>query len=193
MTEFGATFWDQRYAAGRIPWDQPKPCRIFTDFLNRHRPAGRAFVPACGSGYELCALHEAGWETLGIDFSRAAIARAKKILGPLASLVQSGDFFTPAPGLGHFDLVYERTFLCALSPEMRQAYGQRMAELITPGGVLCGFFFFGPEDEPPPHPISDAELRRILEIGFVQVEDKAVPDSLPLFAGKERWQVWRRK
>jgi len=193
MNEPDATFWDERYAAGRTPWDQPKPPQVFMDFLKRHGRAGRAFVPGCGSGYELCALHEAGWNTLGIDYSRAAVARAHKVLGPLAELVRYGDFFEQAPALSTFDLVYERTFLCALPLERRQAYGRRMAELIAPRGVLCGFFFFGPEDEPPPHPVRDDELRLILENDFERTENEAVPDSLPLFAGKERWQVWRRK
>lgn len=193
MNEPDARFWDERYAAGRIPWDQPKPPRVFMNFLTRHRHAGRALVPGCGSGYEVCALHKSGWKTVGIDYSPAAIARAQTILGPLSELVQHGDFFAQAPRLGIFDLVYERTFLCALSPDWRQAYGQRMAELIAPGGVLCGFFFFGPEEEPPPYPIRDGELGLILESNFERIEDKKVSDSLPLFAGKERWQVWRRK
>jgi hypothetical protein len=59
--------------------------------------------------------------------------------------------------------------------------------------MLCGFFFFGPEEEPPPHPITDTGLRTIFGSAFAQIEDAAVPDSLPLFTGKERWQVWRRK
>ena len=193
MNEPGATFWDERYAAGRTPWDQPQPPRIFADFLSRQRPAGRAFVPGCGSGYELRALHESGWQTLGIDYSRAAVARAQNILGALAELVRYGDFFARDATFGSFDLVYERTFLCALSPARRKDYGQRMAELIKPGGVLCGFFFFGPEDDPPPHPIDEAGLKQILGSDFEKVEDMAVLDSLPLFAGKERWQVWRRQ
>lgn len=193
MNDPDAAFWDTRYLCGRIAWDQPEPPRAFADFLSRRQPAGRAFVPGCGSGYEIRALHAAGWTTLGIDYSLAAVTRAHKVLGPLAGLVRHGDFFTPEPGWETFDLVYERTFLCALPTTQRRAYGRRMAELVASGGVLCGFFFFGPEDEPPPHPIAEDELWLILGHDFERIEDKAVPDSLPLFAGKERWQVWQRK
>ncbi|KAK4120719.1 thiopurine S-methyltransferase family protein [Parathielavia appendiculata] len=35
-----------------------------------------------------------------------------------------------------FDLIYDYTFLCALFPEMRQDWAQRMSELISPSGVL---------------------------------------------------------
>lgn len=93
MSQPDAAFWDERYAAGRTPWDQPEPPRAFADFLKQRLPGGRAFVPGCGSGYEIRALHEAGWETLGIDYSHAAVARAQKILGPKAELVRYGDFF----------------------------------------------------------------------------------------------------
>jgi len=185
-------FWDQRYASGKTPWDQRRiPVRL-ADHLNRTPVTGRAFVPGCGSGYEIKALHERGWPVLGLDFSGAAVAQARRELGPLGHLVRVGDFFAPAPDLAGFHLVYERTFLCALPPELHAPYARRMAELIVPGGVLCGFFFLGPEDEPPPHPLSQEQINALLGADFELTEDMSVPDSLPLFAGKERWQIWRR-
>ena len=90
-------------------------------------------------------------------------------------------------------MIYERTFLCTLLPDLRLRYAQRIAELIVPSGVLCGFFFFGPEDEPPPYPISQFQLGQLLGSWFEKIEDNAVEDSLALYAGKERWQIWRRK
>jgi len=186
-------FWNARYRAGAVPWDQQGVPMRFAEFL-RHTPrSGRALVPGCGTGYEIRALHDAGWPVLGLDFSTAAIERARLLLGPLAALVRVGDFFAPAADLDGFQLVYERTFLCALPPELQSAYAARMAELIVPGGLLAGFFFQGPEDEPPPHPLSAAQLDRLLGVAFERLEDRSVPDSLPLYAGKERWQVWRRR
>lgn len=189
----GPDFWNARYRAGSVPWDQHGVPVRFAEFLARTPVTGRAFIPGCGAGYEIRALHEAGWPVLGLDFSAAAIERARTILGPLASRVRLGDFFAPAPDLGGFHLVYERTFLCALPPALHAAYAARMAELLVPGGVLAGFFFHGPEDEPPPHPLPPAQLTALLQPYFDCSEDLDVPDSLPLYAGKERWQVWRRR
>lgn len=186
-------FWDQRYAANKTPWDQHGVPAGLMEFLRRTPVSGRALVPGCGSGYEIKALHEAGWSVLGLDFSAAAVARAQRELGPLGSLVRQGDFFAPAPDLAGFSLVYERTFLCALPPDLHAAYARRMAELVVPGGVLCGLFFHGPEAEPPPYPLSPAQISGLLGSAFEPAEDRAVTDSLPLFAGKERWQVWRRR
>lgn len=185
-------FWDQRYASGKTPWDQRAIPGRLAGYLARTPVTGRAFVPGCGSGYEIRSLHEHGWSVLGLDFSAVAVSRAKQELGPLGTLVRRGDFFSPADDLAGFSLVYERTFLCALPPELHPAYARRMAELLVPGGVLCGFFFHGPEEEPPPYPLTPQEISDLLSPAFDLIEDQPVPDSLPLFAGKERWQVWRR-
>lgn len=186
-------FWDQRYQTGKMAWDcGGVPCAL-AEFLKRHSAPGRALVPGCGSGYEIRAFHAAGWNVLGLDFSRAAVDRARKILGLVGDRVHEGDFFTHPIDPGSFDLIYERTFLCALPPAAWPAYARRMAELLAPGGLLCGFFFFGPEDEPPPYPTSPMELSRLLGAAFEKTVDEAVVDSLPLYAGKERWQIWQKR
>jgi hypothetical protein len=43
--------------------------------------------------------------------------------------------------------------------------------------------------------VTSAELRRLLGAAFEPVADDAVPASepAPVFAGRERWQVWRRR
>ncbi len=188
-----AAFWDERYRAGRIAWDFGRVPRALTDFLRRGGGGGRALVPGCGSAYEVRAFHQAGWDVLALDFSAAAVARARSILGALGERVVVADFFTHAFDPPGFDLIYERTFLCALPPDVWPTYARRMAELLKPGGLLCGFFFFGPEDEPPPYPISPAELDELLGPACTRISDEPVTDSLPLYAGKERWQVWRKK
>jgi SAM-dependent methyltransferase len=187
-----SAFWNQRYQTGKMAWDfGGVPCAL-AEFLKRHPTRGRVLVPGCGSGYEIRAFDAAGWNVLGLDFSRAAVDRSRKILGPLGERVQEGEYFTHPLDLGSFDLIYERTFLCALPPAAWPAYAERMAELLKPDGLLCGFFFFGPEEEPPPYPISPMNLSRLLGAAFEKTADEPVVDSLPLYAGKERWQVWRR-
>jgi ubiquinone/menaquinone biosynthesis C-methylase UbiE len=162
-------------------------------FLEKHHGPGRVLIPGCGSGYEIEAFASSGWEVIGIDFSTVAVARARRLLGSLADKVHKGDFFDYPFREGEFDIVYERTFLCTFVPEHWIHYARRIAKLIAPSGVLCGFFFLGPEDEPPPYPISQEQLYELLGGWFKKIEDKSVEDSLPLFAGKERWQIWRRE
>ena len=37
------------------------------------------------------------------------------------------------------------------------------------------------------------ELEALLAPVFDPIEHAAVTDSIPVFAGRERWQVWRRR
>jgi hypothetical protein len=69
----------------------------------------------------------------------------------------------------------------------------RWAELLAPGGLLAGFFYFDDALKGPPFGIDRSALDALLTPGFECVEDAAVSDSIPVFAGKERWMVWQRR
>lgn len=185
-------FWDTRYLAGTTPWD----AGAVPDALRRHAadfPAqARILVPGCGSAYEIGFLGALGFDVTGIDFSLPAVERARAILGASAERVQQADFFTfGAPG--SFDLIYERAFLCALPRKMWAAYASRCAQLLRPGGSLAGFFFYDDNPRGPPFGTSQVELTALLEPGFECIADEPVEASLPVFAGRERWQAWRRR
>ncbi len=184
-------FWDLRYGARFAPWDAgraPERLRAFA----AAGPPGAILVPGCGSAHDVACLAQAGWDVTGIDFSREAVAAARARLGPHAGRVREADFFAPLPG-APYDAVYERAFLCALPRRRWAAWGARVAELVRPGGVLAGFFYFDAGERGPPFPLhGPAELDGLLGRIFERVEDAPVADSIPVFAGKERWQVWRR-
>ena len=153
----------------------------------------RVLVPGCGSGYEVKLFAERGHDVLGIDFSDAAVQASQRVLGKLARHVKKADFFTleEAP----YDLVYERTFLCALPRALRAQWGSRIATLVRPSGRLAGFFYFNDNERGPPFGISAAALHALLDPHFELREDDAVPaeQSVPVLAGGERWQVWERR
>ena len=114
------------------------------------------------------------------------------MLGPFGNRVRQADFFAPiaeAP----FEVVYERAFLCALPRRLWPDWGRRVAELTERGGALAGFFLFDVGDRGPPFPLhSQQELAVLLEPAFTLVDNAPVGDSIPVFDGKERWQIWRR-
>jgi SAM-dependent methyltransferase len=185
-------FWDLRYEARFAPWDAGRVPARLRAFAAARTP-GKALVPGCGSARDVAFLAESGWDVLGLDFSAAALAAAQASIGPHAGRLRQGDFFAPiaeAP----FALVYERAFLCALPRRLWSAWGERVAQLLEPRGLLAGFFHFDAGDRGPPFPLhSQAELDALLAGSFDRVEDSAVEDSIPVFAGKERWQVWKRR
>lgn len=186
-------FWELRYREGFVPWDAGAVPQRLREFVARERAPGRVLVPGCGSGYEVRFFAEHAWEVEGIDFSAAAIEAARPVLGPHAGRVRLADFF--ATGLeGPYALIYERAFLCALPPSRWQDWARRAAELLAPAGRIAGFFYFDADAQrgPPFALRSQSELDALLASAFERVEDLDAPDSIPVFAGKERWQVWVR-
>lgn len=185
-------FWDIRYRQGRTPWDLGGIPACLRTFLDTVPAAGTVLIPGCGSGYEVRAFAGRGWQVTALDISKGAVERASQVLGSLASSVVLGDFFQHDFGNTCFDAIYERTFLCALPPACWQDYANRMAELLVPGGWLVGVFFCGVEPEPPPYPLTDAEAHSLFGGNFKLICNEPVKDSLPVFAGGERWQVWQK-
>lgn len=186
-----AAFWDERFRQGFTPWDQAGVPAAFAAFAERLTPQP-VLIPGCGSAYEAGWLARAGWTVRAIDFSADAVAAARAQLGPHAALAEQADFFTYRPPFAP-GWIYERAFLCALPPERRADYASRMAELLAPGGLLAGFFFFGDAPKGPPFGITRDELGAWLSPAFELVEDEPVADSIPVFAGRERWMSWRRR
>ena len=109
-------FWTNRYIAGKTPWDFGGVPGGLKSFLARSSGPGRVLIPGCGSGYEVQAFHQAGYDVTAIDFSPAAVDRAKSVLGVSAERIIVGDFFTHDFTEGRFDFIYERTFLCSMPP-----------------------------------------------------------------------------
>jgi SAM-dependent methyltransferase len=186
-------FWDTRFRGGITPWDAAGVPPQLASWLPGKPPLS-VLVPGCGSGYEVRLFSAHGHDVLAIDFSAAAVEAARKELGdPLARLVAQQDFFLfeAQP----FDMVYERAFLCALPRRMWPQWGRRVAELVRPGGQLAGFFYLDDNERGPPFGVAPHALGALLEDRFELSEEKAIPpeQSIPVFKGKEVWQVWRRK
>ena len=175
------------------PWDAGAVPETLRTWLASQPPPFRVLVPGCGSGYEVRCFAERGDDVLGIDFADAAIERARNTLGPFADRVRQADFF--ALEEPPFDLVYERTFLCALPRRLWPQWSARVATIVRPGGMLAGFFFFDDNERGPPFGISGARLHELLDASFSLAEDAPVPAarSVAVLAGKERWQVWKRR
>lgn len=185
-------FWDARFRQRFTPWDAGGVPAAVHDFLAREAMPLRVLIPGCGSAYEARAFAAAGHDVLAIDFSAAALEAAREALGPDARVLRFADFFESELG-GPFDLVYERAFLCALPRAHWRRWAWRAGEALRPGGRLAGFFFWSADERGPPFGLKRGELETLLEPGFDRIEDASVADSIPVFAGRERWQVWVRR
>jgi len=185
-------FWDKRFDQGVTPWDAGGVPAAFAAFVAGRAQPLATLIPGCGSAWEAAHLASAGWPVTALDFSPTAVAQARQILGQAAVDLLCADFFTFTPARS-YDLIYERAFLCALPRKLWADWGRRVAELLPPGGLLAGYFFVCDQIKGPPFGILPAQLDELLAGHFVLVEDVPASDSLPIFAGRERWQVWRRR
>jgi thiopurine S-methyltransferase len=185
-------FWCKRFGEGVTPWDSGRVPAAFAAFVARQRRPLATLIPGCGSAWEARHLATAGWPVTALDFSPTAIARARDVLGPVAVDLVCADFFawqpSPLP-----ELIYERAFLCALPRKLWADWGRHVAGLLPPGGLLAGYFFICDEAKGPPFGIQPTQLDDLLAANFTCIEDAAVDDSIPVFSGRERWQVWQRR
>lgn len=201
MTEFAhrdpkqAGFWDERFKRGFTPWNHGAVPQALIDYAKRDTQKQTCLIPGCGHAHELDFLLQLGWNVTAIDFSPAAVDAARALFPTQAEHIVQADFFQFTPE-SPVTLIYERAFLCALPPAMRQQVVARWAELLPAKGSVVGFFFV--DDDPtaskkgPPFRITSSELQDLMHQNFVCIENAAIADSLPVFEGKERWQVWER-
>lgn len=189
-------FWDERFERGYTPWDRGGVPAALRQFVQQAPTPLATLIPGCGNAHELAYLSDAGWDALAIDFSPVAVGSAQARAGKWAGRVVEADFFAFAPTFTSaraLQLIYECAFLCAMPPRMWPQVAARWAFLLPAGGYLAGYFFCGDNKKGPPFGIARAQLDALLLPHFACLEDALVGDSSGVFAGKERWQIWRRK
>jgi SAM-dependent methyltransferase len=191
-------FWNERFEARFTPWDQGGvPTALRNHIARSGRGGKRVLIPGCGSAYEAGWLDEIGFEVTAIDYAEAAIERARQVLPPAVAdrVLRQADFF--ALQTERFDWIYERAFLPALPPDQWSRWAAHLPELLVPAGELLGLFFVDAElpqaRRGPPFVTTRAELDALIGARFECLEDVHIPaaDSLPVFAGRERWMHWR--
>ena len=138
-------YWANRYQTGEIGWDAgtiTTPIKAYIDHLIETKTDKnlKILIPGAGSGHEAAYLWAQGFHNIFVcDWAEEAISRYKNDVPefPKSQLI-IGDFFELD---GQFDLIIEQTFFCALDPQLRPQYAQKMAELLRTEGVLSGVLF----------------------------------------------------
>ena len=131
-----ASEWDERYSSTDLVWGT-EPNRFVAAGL-ADLPPGRALDVACGEGRNAIWLARRGWFAVGVDFSAAAIDRARQLAqraevdGRTTFVV--GDVTTGPLPPGQFDAVVV-AYLQLQAPERTHAI-RSAAERVTVGGTL---------------------------------------------------------
>ncbi len=190
--------WEDRWQTANTPWDAGASPPILAELVQEKKlPEGRAFVPGCGAGYDLVTLASPTRHVTGLDVAPGARDAFYRQHPEVARDVDYivGDFFAYEPEQP-FDLFWDYTFLCALDPSERQAWADKAAALLKPGGMLATLIFpiidALADYQGPPWPMSLELVQGLVLPTFEEEETFPVERSHPGREGKEWLALWRR-
>ena len=187
-------YWETRYQTGEMSWEKGAPSPGLVDFLAARPdlPRGTVCVPGCGTGHDVRAWAQAGFDAFGCDIAPSAIRLATertKATG-FAARFQLADFLRDEPPVLS-DWIFEHTLFCAIKPEERDDYVRAVLRWLKPGGdYLAVNYMIVDADEGPPFPVTRDELWRRFSPHFELAADW-VPRSYPNRIGRERMFWWR--
>lgn len=188
------TFWDQRWKNGQTGWDLSEASPAILAYIDQQQPPfdTHILIPGCGNAWEAKALVERGYQHITLcDISPTLCASLAEQFSSTPEIrIICGDFFDL---IGPFDLVIEQTFFCALTPGLRSAYVNQMANIIRPGGFLAGLWFSVefPFDGPP-FGGNPADYLKLLEPYFTIREAGPCMNSVKPRQGNEWFIVAER-
>lgn len=145
------SYWNNRYLNDDAKWNIGYPSTPIKSYIDQLDDKNiRVLIPGAGNAYEVEYLWQQGFSNVYLlDFSEKALQNFKERVPdfPTEQLI-SADFFAHE---GTYDLILEQTFFCAINPELRPAYAEKMHQLLHKEGKLVGLLFDAPlnTDHPP--------------------------------------------
>lgn len=142
MLTLNPDFWQNHFDEGHTPWDRGTANPQLLRWLDSNdlQPC-RIAVPGCGNGWELVTLASQGFRVVGIDYTPAAVSKARQhlALNNVTAEVVEADVLTYQPH-EPFDAVYEQTCLCAIPPDKWLQYASQLKKWVRPDGDLYVLF-----------------------------------------------------
>lgn len=139
--ELNQDFWNERWANGQTGWDIGMPSPAIVEYFLQHVDRNASvLIPGCGNAYEALFLQQNGFQKISlIDISTIAVERLKEKFHSYPEIeIYCENFFDHS---GHYDVLLEQTFFCALNPKLRKDYVTKSAELLKEKGSIIGLLF----------------------------------------------------
>jgi SAM-dependent methyltransferase len=148
---FNEDFWDTKYKTNKTGWDLGQvspPLKTYFDQLTNKEL--KILIPGGGNSHEAEYLLNIGFTNVYVvDISKLALDNLKQRVPsfPSSNLIHQNFFELEQT----FDLIIEQTFFCALNPNLRKNYVDKMHSLLKENGKLVGLLFDARlnEDHPP--------------------------------------------
>lgn len=138
--KFDKNYWNSRWENSEIGWDIGFASTAISEyFLQVENKEIKILIPGCGNAHEAELLLEKGFKNITLlDIApKACEIISKKFLHHTIEIVCE-DFFKHQ---GKYDIIVEQTFFCALNPDFREKYMEKMYELLHDGGKIIGVLF----------------------------------------------------
>lgn len=134
-------YWEERWINEKTNWDIGYSSPAIEEYILQYpNKEASILIPGCGNAYEVEFLWNRGFSNitvLDISTTAAQILR-DKYQDRKGVTVICEDFFNHH---GKYDLVIEQTFFCALHPDLRPQYVNKMHGLLNKGGRIIGVLF----------------------------------------------------
>jgi SAM-dependent methyltransferase len=186
--------WEQRYQTGDTSWEKGEPSPGLVDFLaaNPGVERGTVAVPGCGTGHDVRAFADAGFDACGFDIAPSAIALAveKTKVAGLVARFELADFLRDEPPQ-KFDWLFEHTLFCAIQPIERDAYVSAVLRWLKPGGNYLAVNYLVPPDRSGPPFTTTREEQWCRFSPAFDLVGEWTPRSFPNRQGLELMLWWR--
>ena len=142
-------YWEERYLNKETGWDVgyvTTPLKYYIDQIKNKEL--KILIPGAGNGYEAEYLFNNGFKNIYVvDIAQQPLQNIAKRIPELKNNLLYQDFFSLNDT---YDLIIEQTFFCALLPELRKKYVEKMYSLLSANGKLVGLLFCFPLTESGP-------------------------------------------
>jgi len=192
--KLNSNYWEERYKNDETGWDVGKITTPLKNYIDQIEDKSiKILIPGAGNSYELEYLLNNGFKNVFVlDFAQSPLDNIQKRIPNCDSkqLIKS-DFFEHE---GHYDLIIEQTFFCALDPSLRQKYVTKMLSLLQPKGKIVGLLFQFPlTDVGPPFGGSKEEYVALFHDAFDIKTLETANNSIKPRQGNELFFIFIKK
>ena len=192
--EYNKNYWENNYKTNQIGWDIGYASLPITNYIDQLKNKNLSIlIPGAGNAYEAGYLFRNGFKNITVlDIAEQPLANLLKRIPdfPKENLIQE-NFFKHEQS---YDLIIEQTFYCAISPELRSKYANKIYNLLNKGGKLAGLLFDFPlTKEGPPFGGSLDEYKNTFSKQFhIKVLETSYNSIKPRL-GRELFIIFEKK
>lgn len=189
--KYDKAYWENKYMSGQIGWNIGYPSPPIKKYIEQLNDKSiTILIPGAGNSFEAEYLWNDGFKNIFIlDIAKHPLENfSKRVRQFPKNQLLNQDFFELDQ---KFDLIIEQTFFCALDPDLRNQYVDKMFQLLKPNGKLVGLLFdFHLSESGPPFGGSADYYKALFRDRFKIKTLKRATNSIKERKGKELFFIF---